>query len=107
MVHRAAVPPVTPAAQRLSDALAASAPLALLMQRQRDSQARLACVQHALPATLAPHVQAGPLDAETWTLLAANGAVGAKLRQLAPSIEAALLAQGWPARSLRIRIVSA
>ena len=107
MVHRSVAPPVTPDAQRLSDALAASAPLASLMQRQRDSQARLTCAQPALPTALAPHVRAGPLDAETWTLLAANSAVAAKLRQLEPRIEAALHEQGWPARSLRIRICPA
>jgi hypothetical protein len=104
VAHRSVAPPVTPDARRLRDALAASAPLASLMQRQRDSQARLACVRSELPPALAPHVQAGPLDAEAWTLLAANGAVAAKLRQLEPRIEAALRENGWPARSLRIRI---
>lgn len=107
MVHRSVTPPVTPDGKRLGDALAASAPLALLMQRQRDSRARLSCVQRALPTTLAPHVQAGPLDAEAWTLLAANNAVAAKLRQLEPRIEAALREDGWPACSLRIRICPA
>ncbi len=107
MIHRLVAPPVTPDAQRLRDALAASVPLATLLQRQRDSQARLASAQPALPATLAPHVRAGPLDDQTWTLLAANSAVAAKLRQLEPRIEAALRDQGWPARSLRIRICPA
>lgn len=105
MAQRTAVPPVTPAAQPLREALAGSTPLASLMQRQRDSQARLACVVHrALPAALAPHVRAGPLDAEAWTLVAANGAVAAKLRQLEPRIDAALRAQGFAARRLRIGI---
>ena len=107
MVHRSVAPPVMPDAQRLVDALAASAPLALLMQRQRDSHARLVCVQRTLPTALAPHVQAGPLDAQGWTLLAANSAVAAKLRQLEPRIEAALREQGWPVCSLRIRICPA
>jgi hypothetical protein len=104
VVHRPAVPPVTPDARRLRDALAQSTPLAALLQRQRDSMARLACLQGALPEALAPHVRAGPLDDESWTLLAANGAVAAKLRQLQPRIEQALRASGWPVRALRIRI---
>lgn len=104
MAHRPAVEPVTPDAQRLRDALAASTPLAALLRRQRDSQARWECAQAALPATLSPHLRAGPLDDESWTLLAANGAVAAKLRQLEPRIEAALRDAGWPARALRIRV---
>lgn len=104
MVHRPAVPPVTPDARRLRDALAASTPLAALLQRQRDSRARLACMQAVLPEALAPHVHPGPLDDESWTLLAANGAVAAKLRQLQPRIEQTLCSAGWPARALRIRI---
>lgn len=107
MTNRPAAAPVTPDARPLRDALSGSAPLALLMQRHRDSQARFECARAALPPTLAPHVRAGPLDADAWTLLAANGAVAAKLRQLEPRIEAALRDQGWPARSLRIRICPA
>ena len=53
-----------------------------------------------LPGGLDP----GPLDDESWTLLAANGAVAAKLRQLQPRIEQTLCSAGWPARALRIRI---
>lgn len=102
MSHRPAA--VTPDARALRDALAGSAPLAQLMQRQRDSQARLAAVRAALPAALALQVSAGPLDADAWTLLAANGAVAAKLRQLGPRIESALRDAGWPETVLRIRI---
>ena len=104
MAYRPVIDPVTPDARRLRDALAASTPLAALLRRQRDSAARLASVQAALPAPLAAHVQAGPLDDLSWTLLAANGAVAAKLRQLEPRIAAALRAGGWPERVLRVRI---
>lgn len=99
--------PVTPDAERLRDALARSAPLASLMQRQRDSQARFEAARGALPPSLAPHVRPGPLDADAWTLLAANSAVAAKLRQLEPRIEAALHERGFAARALRIKTFAA
>jgi hypothetical protein len=60
-----------------------------------------------LPPALAPHVRPGPLDAEGWTLLAANTAVAAKLRQLRPRLESALLDNGWPPGALRIKVQSA
>ena len=98
--------PVTPDALRLTEALARSAPLALLRERLRESNARFDALRGALPPGLAPHVKPGPVDAEGWTLLAANGAVAAKLRQLQPRLEAALLDQGWPAGALRIKVQS-
>lgn len=97
------VAPVTPDPQRLREALSHSAPLALLMQRQRDSQARFAAVVDVFPPALAAHVRPGPLDASSWTLLAANGAVAAKLRQLEPRVSAALRDRGFAALALRIK----
>ena len=97
--------PLTPDALPLHDALGRSAPLALLRQRLRESTARFESLRGALPPALAPHVQAGPLDADGWTLLAANTAVAAKLRQLQPRLEAALLDAGWPAGALRIKVL--
>lgn len=104
---RSVVAPITPDAERLRDALARSAPLASLMQRQRDSQARCDAARSVLPPSLAPHVRPGPLDADAWTLLAANGAVAAKLRQLQPRIEAALHERGLATLALRIKTVAA
>ena len=97
--------PLTPDALPLRDALGRSAPLALLRQRLRESTARFETLRGVLPPALAPHVQPGPLDADGWTLLAANTAVAAKLRQLQPRLEAALLAAGWPAGALRIKVL--
>ena len=96
--------PITPSALPLRDALARSAPLALLQQRLRESNARFDGLRGVLPPALAPHVRPGPLDAQGWTLLAANTAVAAKLRQLQPRLEAALLDGGWPAGALRIKV---
>jgi hypothetical protein len=98
------VAPVTPGALRLRDALERSAPLALLKRRLQESSARFDTLRGVLPPALAPHVRAGPVDGDTWTLLAANAAVAAKLRQLQPRLEAALLDGGWPPATLRIRI---
>ena len=100
------VAPVTPSALPLRDALAQSAPLALLQRRLRESNARFSALHGVLPPALAPHVRAGPLDAEGWTLLAENTAVAAKLRQMQPRLEAVLLEGGWPAGALRIKVES-
>ena len=98
------IAPITPNALPLQDALARSAPLALLQNRLRESNARFETLRDLLPPALAQHLRPGPLDAEGWTLLAANNAVAAKLRQLQPRLEAALLDAGWPLRTLRIKV---
>jgi hypothetical protein len=103
LAHPPAVP-VTPSALHLQEALARSAPLTLLRQRLRDSNARFEALRGTLPPALTPHVRPGSLDAEGWTLLAANTAVAAKLRQLQPRLESALLDAGWPAGALRIKV---
>lgn len=90
--------------QRLSTALAGNETLGSLLQRLRDSQARHAAIEPLLPAPLRPHVRAGALDETTWTLLADHAAAAAKLRQLAPELQAALTAAGWPAPPLRIKV---
>ena len=100
------IAPITPSALRVQDALARSEPLALLQRRLRESNARFETVRGELPHALAPHVLPGPLDAGGWTLLAANTAVAAKLRQLQPRLEAALADGGWPAGVLRIKVHS-
>jgi hypothetical protein len=90
----------------LDAALRQSAPLARLRERIDASNARLATIQRQLPRALAAHVRPGPLDEESWSLLVPNGAVGAKLRQLQPVLESALRDAGWPARTIRIKVVA-
>jgi hypothetical protein len=51
-------------------------------------------------------VKPGPVDEAGWSLLAANAAVAAKLRQLVPLLEAALREQGFQAIPTRIRVQS-
>lgn len=89
----------------IRQALGNSEPLVRLAQRVRDSQARLVALSALLPAPLAAQVQSGPLDDEGWTLLAANNAVAAKLRQMLPLLAQALVDQGWPARVLKVKVL--
>lgn len=97
-------PPMTPNAVPIGQALQQSAPLTRLRGLLADSNARFATVRPFLPGVMAAHVRPGPVDEEGWSLLAANAAVAAKLRQLQPRLEAALLAQGWPAAQIRIKV---
>jgi hypothetical protein len=94
----------TPVAQPVADALRRHPALAALGQRLAESNARYACILPCLPAGLAAHVQPGPLDDEGWSLLAANAAVAAKLRHLLPRLQDTLLAQGWQATAIRVRL---
>lgn len=100
------MPPVAPDALRLRDALARSAPLAALRARLDESNRRFDAIRPCLPDALAAHVRAGPLDAEGWSLLAANPAVAAKLRQLLPRLQAELDAGGWPELTLRVKVAA-
>jgi hypothetical protein len=90
----------------IADALSRSAPLAQLRQRLQDSNARFAAIRPVLPVALGPHVKAGPVDEDGWTLLAANASVAAKLRQLQPRLEEALRQRGWQSSPIRIKVQS-
>jgi len=96
--------PLTPNALRIEDALSRSAPLASLRLRLRESNAMFGAIGNVLPAALAAHVRPGPVDDHGWSLLAANAAVAAKLRQLEPRLEAALRDQGWRIATIRIKV---
>lgn len=97
--------PAVPDALPLTEALRQSAPLADLRRRLRESAQRLDTIRPCLPPGLSAHVQAGPVDADGWTLLAANAAVAAKLKQLRPRLEAALADPGSPAITVRIKVM--
>jgi hypothetical protein len=88
----------------MTDALAQSAPLAGLLQRVRDSQARYAAIKAVLPGQLASQATPGPLDETGWTLLARNGAAAAKIKQCVPRLQASLTEQGWPALEIRVKV---
>jgi hypothetical protein len=95
---------LVPDSLSIADALQRSAPLAHLRQRLQDSNARFAAIHALLPAPLAPHVSAGPVDEDGWTLLVANASVGAKLRQLQPRLEERLRQRGWQVSAIRIKV---
>ena len=99
--------PAVPDPFALREALQRSQPLAELRQRLHDSNLRFEQIRALLPPALAAHVKAGPLNADGWSLLAANVAVAAKLRQLQPRLEAALAGHGWPVTAVRIKVVQA
>ena len=98
--------PLVPDSLPIADALQRSAPLAHLRQRLQDSNARFTAIHGLLPAALARHVKAGPVDDESWCLLAANASVAAKLRQLQPRLEERLHERGWQVSVIRIRVQS-
>jgi hypothetical protein len=100
-------PTSVPLAQPIGRALEASPALARLGERLRESNARFAAVRDTLPEGLRAHVRPGPVDEAGWSLLAANAAVAAKLRQLVPVVDAALREKGFQAIPTRIRVQSA
>ncbi len=98
---------VVPRARPIGESLAGDESLASLMARVRASQARLDALADVLPGILRQHLRAGPLDDEGWTLLAANSAVAAKLRHLLPLLGETLVAKGWQATVIRVKVQSA
>ncbi|MEO3714865.1 MULTISPECIES: hypothetical protein [Roseateles] len=95
-----AVPDPTP----ISQALAQHQGLARLGLLMQESQRRMALVAPALPGAMTRFVKPGPIDEDGWTLLAANAAVAAKLRQLQPRLEARLQEQGLQPSRVRIKV---
>lgn len=97
--------PAVPNALALTDALQRSAPLADLRRRMLESASCFEAIRPCLPEGMLPHIQAGPIDTEGWTLLAANAAVAAKLKQLRPRLEAALEHSGCATKVVRIKVL--
>ena len=96
--------PAVPTALPIATALARSEPLASLRERLRESNERFDAVRSLLPPALVAHVRPGPVDDAGWSLLAANSAVAAKLRQLQPWLEAALTRRGVAVPAIRIKV---
>ncbi|HSW04266.1 hypothetical protein [Aquabacterium sp.] len=90
----------------IDSALAANETLGRLSERLRASQACFELIAPLLPMALHAQLRPGPIDDEAWTLLAPNGAVSAKLRQLLPALEARLIGAGLPRRIIRVRILT-
>ena len=97
---------MVPDVPSVQTALKRSDPLNSLMQRLAASQRCLKAILPLLPPGLAAHVQAGPYDEDGWTLLVANNAISAKLRQMQPTMAKALANQGLKVNSIRLRVHS-
>jgi hypothetical protein len=91
----------------LAAALRQSEPLGALLQRVRDSKARFDAIAPLMPAALAAAVKPGPLDDTAWVLLAAHASAAAKLRQMVPELQAALVQAGWPGPAIKVKVSSA
>lgn len=103
-MNRRTASEVVPAARPIDDALRDSAALTRLRERLDDSRRRFVAIQDLLPPSLRALVQPGPVDDAGWTLLAANGAAAAKLRQLQPLLLRRLGEHGWAPLPLRVRV---
>jgi hypothetical protein len=97
-------PPSAAATVPIAEALRASAPLGRLGERLRLSNSLFAAVSPLFPATLSPSLSPGPVDDEGWSILCANAAVAAKLRQLVPHLEQRLRDAGRPVAAIRIKV---
>jgi hypothetical protein len=78
--------------------------LSSLVSRLHESNAMFATIRPLLPGGLAASVRPGPLDEAGWSLLGANAAVAAKLRQLAPRFEECLRESGHAVAAVRIKV---
>jgi len=97
--------PAPAAALPVTEAMRASPPLSRLVERMRESNAMYASILPLLPAALAASVRPGPLDEDGWSLLGANAAVAAKLRQLVPRFEERLRDRGHAVAAVRIKVL--
>jgi hypothetical protein len=91
--------------QTVAAALGRSEPLTSLLQRMRESKARLDTLVPLFPPGLADGIRAGPLDDSAWVLLVSNAAAAAKLRQMLPALEGALREHGWPGPPIKIKVL--
>ncbi|TDP63382.1 DciA family protein [Roseateles toxinivorans] len=98
-------PRYVPDALTIGQALSRHSALGQLQLRLRQSNACFDAIREALPGALVKAVQAGPVDDAGWTLLAANAAVAAKLRQLQPRLEDALRERGLAVATIRIKVL--
>ena len=78
--------------------------LAQLRERIQESTARMDAIRPLLPAALRAEVTAGPVDARGWRLLVPNNAVAAKLRQMRPTLKAALESAQLPVADITIKV---
>lgn len=87
---------------------AESAPaLSRLVALAGKSHQRLRCIENLIPEALRNTVQAGPIDETHWCLLVQGNASAAKIRQLLPLLQKRLQQQGYPAATIRLKVLPA
>lgn len=89
---------------RVAQALERSDGFVGLMRRLEQSQRCYAAIAPLLPAELYRAVRAGPLNDESWSLLADGAAAAAKLRQLLPLLQRELAARGLLGVPIRVKV---
>jgi len=94
----------TPGTMGIDSALDGSVPLSRLLARVRESRERFAAISALVSPALLEQMRPGPLDEEGWSLLVANGAAAAKLRQMLPRLQETLAARGWPGPPIRVKV---
>jgi hypothetical protein len=85
----------------------ASATLAPLLVRMRESQEMWQIIQPLVPASLLGSVQPGKWEEGTWCLLVRSSASAAKLRQLQPALLDRLTSRGWKISAIRLKVQAA
>lgn len=78
--------------------------LSQLLERASQSREMLAAVHPLIPPGLREHVLAGPWEAGQWCLLVGSNAAAAKMRQILPGLQAALVQRGWQVSAIRLKI---
>lgn len=88
----------------LQQASQESPTLARLTALTRESSERLRAIEALIPVGLRPTIQAGPIDGDSWCLLVKSNSAAAKLRQLAPALQAHLRSRGWEVNAIRLKV---
>lgn len=79
--------------------------LAQLLRQTQESKQRLRAIDGLLPPGLKPHIQAGPIEGNTWCLLVKSNTAANKLRHLLPALAAHLRTKGWVVQDIRLRVL--
>jgi hypothetical protein len=82
----------------------ASATLAPLLERIRQSQQMWSDIRSLIPPQMRDSVQPGKWEDGVWCLLVRSGAIAAKLRQLAPALLSTLTGRGWQVSAIRLKV---
>jgi hypothetical protein len=88
----------------LATALDRSEPLAQLLRRLQEARDHFDSIAPLLPDPLRADTRPGPVDGQSWTLLAAHNPAAAKLRQMLPHLLKVLQDKGWQGTAIKVRV---